>query len=93
MLRTIGTEVSQLCVVILQQSIAAAARALTKDKVTDFVNYGVHWIPRANYQSNFDAIERKAAFRGDNLFVSPNGSRDIKLFLEALASRVWETVV
>jgi hypothetical protein len=31
---------------ILEQSIAAAARALTKDVVTDFMDYRVHRISR-----------------------------------------------
>jgi hypothetical protein len=55
MLRAIGTKVSQLCVLILEQSIAAAARALAKGMMTDFMDYGVHWIFSGELRSNFGA--------------------------------------
>lgn len=68
MLRTFGTEISQLCVLILEQSIAAAARALTKDVVTDFMNYGVHRISRVtdsaiSMPSGIDCIYSQHLFR------------------------------
>jgi hypothetical protein len=44
MLRTVGTEISQLRVSILEQSIAAAACAMTEEVMIDFMNYRVHGI-------------------------------------------------
>src|SRR3984893_15433250 len=80
MLRTFGTEISQLCVLILEQSIAAAARALTKDVMTDFMNYRVHRISRVDLSSNFDAMGYQVVFIAQHLFVSPNRPGRIEPF-------------
>jgi hypothetical protein len=53
MFSAIGTKSSQLSILILEQSISAAARALAKDMLTYFMNYRVQWI--FSTSSNFDA--------------------------------------
>jgi hypothetical protein len=53
MFSAIGTNSSQLSILILEQSISAAARALAKDMLTYFMNYRVQWI--FSTSSNFDA--------------------------------------